>query len=165
MTTRAVCARLALMRIALGLLFLLGSASLASACSQCMCGSPLPAAYLWGPEPDHFRFGFEERYLSKANALDAEPGTEDENEHRVSGYGLWRPVEPVLLLGRLPYSFREQIQTPVGGPQTTTRNSGFSDAELTVSWRVVQPWVGEGRRATVSLLGGAIAPTGSNNAK
>jgi len=149
----------------LALLLLLGGFSSAQACSQCMCGSPLPAAYLWGPEPDRFRFGFEERYLSKETALDQVPGTEEENEHRVSVYGLWRPVEPLLVVGRMPYSFRELIETPVGGPRTTTHNSGFSDAELTASWRVAQPWVGEGRRATVSLLGGVTAPTGSNSAR
>ena len=153
------------MRYLLAVLFLLGSFSVAQACSQCMCGSPLPAAYLWGPEPDHLRFGLEERYLSKSSALDEVPGNEEENEHRVSGYGLWRPTEPVLLLARLPYSFRELIQTPIGGPQTDEHNSGFSDAEITTSWRVLQPWVGEGRRASISLVGGVTAPTGSNNAK
>src|SRR5262249_76969 len=152
------------MRYVLSLLFLLGSFSVAQACSQCMCGSPLPAAYLWGPEPDHFRFGLEERYLSKSNALDEGPGNEEENEHRVSGYGLWRPTERVLLLARLPYSFREQIQTPIGGPQTVDHNSGFSDAEITPAGRFAQPWVGEGRRASLSMIGGVIAPTGSNNA-
>lgn len=153
------------MKLLLALLLLLGSSSLAQACSQCMCGSPLPAASLWGPEPDHFRFGLDERYQSKSNALDDVPGMEDESEHRISGYGLWRPLNPLLVLGRLPYSFRENVQTPIGGPQTTERNSGFSDAELTGMWRVAQPWVGEGRRATISLIGGLTMPTGSNNAK
>jgi hypothetical protein len=153
------------MRFVLAILFLVAASSAASACSQCMCGSPLPAAYLWGPEPDRARFGFEERYASKSNALDEQPGNEEENEHRVSGYGLWRPVETMLVVARLPYAFREQIQTPLGGPQTIDHNSGFSDAEITSSWRVAQPWVGEGRRAAISVIGGVIAPTGSNTAK
>jgi len=152
-------------RIVLALLLLTGSTAIAQACSQCMCGSPLPAAYLWGAEPDHFRFGVEERYLSKANALDEEPGMEQESEHRVSAYGLWRPAEPLLLLGRLPYSFREQIQRPLDGTEATTRHNGLADAELTSVWRAWQPWVGEGRRATVSLIGGVIVPTGSNHAR
>src|SRR5262245_46195272 len=85
-------------------------ASLASACSQGICGSPLPAAYLWGPEPDRFRFGLEERYHSKSNALEDVPGREEESEHRVSGYAMWRPAEPVLLIARMPYTFREMTE-------------------------------------------------------
>src|SRR5262245_10574839 len=139
-------------------------ASLALACSQCICGSPLPAAYLWGPEPDRCRFGLEERYHSKSNALEDVAGREEESEHRVSGFGMWRPVEPVLLIARMPYTFREMIETPVGEERTRQTNSGFSDLELGVTWRVAQPKMGESRRAVISLLGGLNPPTGSNSA-
>src|SRR5438132_1526140 len=42
------------------------SATQVRACSQCMCGTPFPAEALGGVVPMQVRYGFEDRYLSKA---------------------------------------------------------------------------------------------------
>ena len=114
--------------IGMSLLCIAGSE--ATACSQCMCGTPFPAGVFGGVVPTHVTYGLEDRYLSKSNALDEEPGMEDEREHRLAGFGLWRPHSRFALLGRVPYAFKEITTTPQGQPSTLARAHGFSDAAL-----------------------------------
>src|SRR5262249_12805512 len=90
-----------------GCSLLCAASSDALACSQCMCGTPFPAGVFGGVVPMRFTYGLEDRYLSKTNALDEEPGSEDEREHRLAAFGLWRPHARFALLGRLPYAFKE----------------------------------------------------------
>jgi len=110
-----------------------------------------------------FTCGLEERYLSKDNALDEEPGMEEEREHRVAGFALWRPLNRIAFLGRLPYNFKEITETPEGGTATTQRSNGLGDAELLALAGLVHT---VGRvSTTLGVVGGVIAPTGSSNAK
>ncbi len=76
--------------------------AIASACSQCMCGTPFPADVLGGVVPSRLTFGLEDRYLSKRNALDEGPGHEEEREHRIGAFALWRPMNRLSLLARIP---------------------------------------------------------------
>ena len=46
--------------------------------SQCTCGMPFPPDALGGPAPQRLRFGLEEQYLSKQNALEDVAGIEKE---------------------------------------------------------------------------------------
>jgi hypothetical protein len=135
----------------------------ARACSQCMCGTPFPAGVLGGVVPMQFTYGIEERFLSKTSGLDEGPGEEQEREHRVAGFAMWRPLNRLALLGRLPYNIK-QVTDQVGpaGPNTQT-SRGVGDAELTALVGIAQ---GVGRHAmTLGLVLGGTAPTGSNEAR
>jgi hypothetical protein len=135
----------------------------ARACSQCMCGTPFPADALGGVVPMQVRYGFEERYLSKANALDEEPGTEREREHRISGFVLWRTTNRLALLGRLPYNVKELKETPLGGETTTQTAKGLGDAEAMALIGLAHT---TGAYPTVfGMVLGVTAPTGSNDKK
>src|SRR6185503_12763951 len=101
--------------------------------------------YLWGAEPDRFRFGLEERFLSKRNALDEEPGNEDEREHRVSGFALWHPTSRALIVARVPYAFKELREHPEGEATIVSKASGFSNAEVTAALQALQSVNDNGR--------------------
>jgi hypothetical protein len=149
-----------LIAAALAALAALGLASTATACSQCMCGTPFPADALGGVVPMELRYGLEDRYLSKSNGLEEEPGTEAEREHRVGGFVLWRATNRLALLGRLPYNVKSIEETPEGGPTTTRTQHGLGDAEATALVGLVHT---EGRHgAVLGMVLGAAAPTGSN---
>jgi hypothetical protein len=135
----------------------------AQACSQCMCGTPFPAGVLGGVVPMQVTYGLEERYLSKTSGLDDGPGEERESESRVAGFVLWRPLNRLALLGRLPYNIK-QVTDQVGtaGPNTQT-SRGLGDAEIALLAGLVR---GVGRHAmTVGIVLGGTAPTGSNEAR
>jgi hypothetical protein len=151
--------------ITFGLLALLALAAArpASACSECMCGTPFPADVLGGVVPMHVTWGLEERYLSKSNALDQGPGSEQEHEHRVSAFWLWRPLDRLALLVRLPYAVKEIATRPLGGAETIDRAHGLGDAELVAMVGVVH--TSGHLPLTVGLVGGASAPTGANDLK
>jgi len=133
----------------------------ALACSQCMCGTPFPADALGGVVPMQLRYGFEDRYLSKSNGLEEGPGEERESEHRFSAFGVWRPLERFALLGRLPYNFKELEQEPLGQPIETANAQGLGDAELLALIGVARS--SGAHPATLGLVLGMAAPTGSNN--
>jgi len=135
--------------------------SQAHACSQCMCGTPFPADALGGVVPMQLRYGFEERYLSKANALDEEPGTEREREHRISGFILWRATDRLALLGRLPYNVKRIEARPLAGEASAQTAKGVGDAEL--SGLVGLAHTNGGHPTVFGLVLGVTAPTGSNN--
>ena len=140
-----------------------GLVNRAQACSQCMCGMPFPPGVLGGVVPKQVTYGIEDRLLSKTSSLDEGPGEEVEREHRVAGFAMWRPLNRVALLGRLPYNVK-QVTDQVGpaGPSTQT-SRGVGDAELTVLVGFAR---GVGPRAmTLGLVFGGTAPTGSNEAR
>jgi hypothetical protein len=140
-----------------------GCARAALACSQCMCGTPFPADALGGVVPMQLRYGFEDRYLSKTNGLDEGPGEEREREHRLSAFAVWRPRDRFALLGRLPYNFKELEQAPLGQPVETANSQGLGDAELLALIGVAR--ASGTHPATLGLVLGMAAPTGSNNLK
>jgi hypothetical protein len=130
-------------------------------CSQCLCGTPFPADLLGGVVPLQLRYGFEERYLSKANALDESPGSEREREHRIAGFALWRPTNRIALLGRLPYNVKQITESPAGEVETTQRAQGLGDLELQVLVGLVQS---PGPRPRfVGVVAGFEAPTGASD--
>ncbi len=154
-------------RSVLPILFLValtaGYARETSACSQCMCGTPFPADVLGGVVPARLTWGLEERYLSKSNALDEGPGTEDEREHRVAAFALWRPLDRVVLVGRVPYAVKQITTRPQGESATVARSRGLGDAELLAMMGVVH---GAGRHPlSLGLVAGIAAPTGANDLK
>ncbi len=133
------------------------------ACSQCMCGTPFPANVLGGVVPTQFTWGLEERYLSKSNALDEGPGEEQEREYRVAAFGLWRPLNRLALIGRLPYAFKDLSSRPLGEAASVASVHGLGDAELLAMLGLVQT-AGVHPLLVAVVLGGA-APTGANDLK
>jgi hypothetical protein len=135
----------------------------APACSQCMCGTPFPAGVFGGVVPMQFTYGLEDRYLSKTNALDEGPGSEDEREHRLAAFGLWRPHARFALLGRLPYAFKEITSMPEGEATTLERAHGLGDAEMLAMIGIARS---SGVRATaLGAVVGFTAPTGPSDLK
>ena len=140
------------------LIFAAGPIDRAQACSQCMCGTPFPAGVLGGVVPMQVTYGIEDRLLSKTSGLDDGPGEEREREHRLAGFVMWRPLNRLALLGRLPYNIKQ-----VTDPDGTRTSRGMGDAELTVLVGIAR---GAGRRPlTMGLVLGGTAPTGSNEAR
>jgi hypothetical protein len=148
----------------LAVLFALAAAApQVRACSQCMCGTPFPADVLGGTIPMQLRYGFEDRYLSKSNALDEGPGDELEQEHRVAAFGLWRPNDRLALLGRLPYAVKELTERPLGEVETSRTSRGIGDAEAQALIELGR--TSAGREAWLAMVLGGTAPTGSNELK
>lgn len=151
--------RLSMVLIALSLLCV--ASSDAAACSQCMCGTPFPAGVFGGVVPLRFTYGLEDRYLSKSNGLDEGPGTEDEREHRLAAFGLWRPHARFALLGRLPYAFKEITTNPDSQASSVERSHGLSDAESLAMLGLAQ--TNGTHPVTLGAVAGFDAPTGSND--
>jgi hypothetical protein len=125
-----------------------------------MCGTPYPTDVLGGVVPVRFTLGLEERYLSKSNALDEGPGREQEREHRLGVFALWRPQDRLALLGRLPYAVKELTERPQGEAAATRTARGLGDAELVALVALLRR---PGPHATtVALVLAGAAPTGSN---
>jgi hypothetical protein len=143
--------------------FAAGLVSPAQGCSQCMCGTPFPSGVLGGVVPQQFTYGFEERYLSKTSGLDDGPGEEEEREHRLAGFALWRPLNRLALLGRLPYNMKQTDQRLAPMGVSTQTSSGIGDAELLALVGVAR--TGGWHPMTLGLVLGATAPTGSNDAR
>src|SRR5262249_43624943 len=95
------------------------------------------------------------------NALEEEPGFEEEREHRVAAFGIWRPTDRLALLGRLPYNVKEITESPEGEDELVARHSGLGDAEVLAMIGLAQP----ANRGTVAMVLGLTAPTGSNDAE
>ena len=142
-------------------LLLFAPASNARACSQCMCGTPFPADVLGGVVPMELRYGFEERYLSKSNGLDEGPGIEQEREHRISPFVLWRAHDRIALLARLPYNLKELRVTTAGDPTQIETSGGLGDAEVLALVGLTH--TAGAHPLTVGLVIGGALPTGSNN--
>ena len=135
----------------------------AQACSQCLCGTPFPAGVLGGVVPMQVTYGIEDRFLSKTSGLDEGPGEEEEVEHRMAGFAMWRPLNRLVLLGRLPYNVKQVTERGGQAGPVTRTSSGVGDAELTVLVGVAR---GTGRHeTTLGLVLGGTAPTGSNEAR
>lgn len=140
---------------ALAAIWLLPAPRPATACSQCMCGSPFPLTFLSAPMPSSIRYGVEDQYLSKSSGLDP-AGTESEVGHRVAPFVLYRPDTRVFLQLRAPYTFKRITAASEAGSDLETSH-GFGEAELTAHLVVHQTLDG-----SVALIAGATAPTGQN---
>ncbi len=142
---------------------LLLAATHANACSECMCGTPFPADALGGVVPMQFRWGFEDRYLSKSNGLDEGPGIEQEREHRVAAFGSWRARNRLALLVKAPYNVKDLRETPLGEATEARTSRGFGDAEATALIGVLH--TNGAYAATVGAVLGVVAPTGNHSAR
>jgi hypothetical protein len=134
----------------------------AMACSQCLCGSPTPPGYLLGEALGRLNFGMEERYLSKANALEAGPGEESQIEHRVAGLLLYRPLPRAAFQARLSYVVKKNTEAAEGEAEMITKTQGVGDAELLGRFDVWRSGTEMTRRAALAVVGVVGAPTGGS---
>jgi len=148
---------------ALALACVAGVSGHARACSQCLCGSPAPLQDLLGGASGTWSYGFEERYLSKANGLDGVPGEERQYEHRLAGLIAWRPVPRASLQARLPYVIKKNTEAAAGEPEVFTRSHGIGDAEVLGRYDILRFGNLFTRRGTAALTGAVTIPTGSND--
>lgn len=142
-----------------------GVAARASACSQCLCGSPTPPGYLLSYASKQFTYGVEDRYLAKRNALDDAVGNEQQSEHRISGLLMFRPLARLALQARLPYVLKVNTREAVGAPHGITRSHGLGDADILArfdAWHFGNLFT---RRGTLAAVAGVTMPTGSNEAR
>jgi hypothetical protein len=128
-----------------------------------MCGAPFPSDALGGVVPMEVRYGLEDRYLSKTNGLDEGPGEEREREHRLGAFVLWRAMDRLALLGRVPYNWKEITATPEGEASSKERSHGLGDAEALALVGLAHG--GGARPSTLGLVLGFTAPTGSSDAR
>jgi hypothetical protein len=131
-------------------------------CSECQCGNPLPHDFFGDPEPVRFRYGLEERYMSKENALAEEPGRESQSENRIALFALARIGSQVTLLGRLPYTVKRLEQTPEAAATEITRTQGLGDAELVGRAQITSVDGARWSRPAIAAVLGTSAPTGDN---
>jgi hypothetical protein len=128
-----------------------------------MCGTPFPSDLLGGIVPMQFSYGIEERYLSKENALEEVPGSEKEREHRIAGFAMWRPLDRLALLGRLPYNIKEIKEHAEGEQEIIETSQGLGDAEVLAMVGVLhRPGP---TSVMLGLVVGGTAPTGSSHAQ
>jgi hypothetical protein len=132
------------------------------ACSQCECGSPTPPGYALETTGGRFRYGLEDRYLSKENVLAETPGIERQTEHRIAALLFYRPSGRIGLQARLPYVLKANVQSPVGQREETTHVKGFGDADLLARLEMIQFGDALSPPRTLALVGNVTIPSGSN---
>jgi hypothetical protein len=137
----------------------------ASTCSQCLCGSPTPPGYLLADPGPGVALGFEDRYLSKSNALGDAPGEERQNEHRLAALVRYRPGARVSLQARLPYLVKTNTAAPADLPRAIERSHGFGDVELVARVDVARFGNPIYRRFTLGPVAVASLPTGANDVR
>lgn len=150
---------------ALMILILVTSSGVALACSQCECGSPTPPGYLLDTAYHRFSYGLEDRYLSKENALEDEPGHEEQWEHRISGLLYYRPSDRIGMQLRVPYVFKTNEESVTGESPVRTHSDGFGDVAVRARLEVARFGGTTSPPRTLALIADASAPTGSDNLK
>jgi hypothetical protein len=150
--------------LALGLAAVAGEAR---ACSQCLCGSPTPPGFLLNTTSGQFSYGFEERFLNKANGLEGgAPGEERQIENRIAALGFYHPRPNLAFQARLPYVFKNNTAAPAGEAETLTRTNGIGDLDVLARWNA---WsrgdMMSSRRSVLGLVAAASAPTGAHEEK
>ena len=134
------------------------------ACSQCMCGAPFPSDVLGGTVPMQIRYGFEDRYLSKSNALDEDRATSCEQERSHRGLRAVAPERPLRSArtaslrgeGADRASARRDRDVTDRARDRRRRSTGADGAGARSS---------SGREARLGAVAGFTAPTGSNELK
>lgn len=134
-------------------------------CSQCECGSPTPPGYILETAYGRFSYGLEDRYLSKENGLEDEPGSEEQTEHRVSGLLFYRPSARFGMQARIPYLFKTNVESPTGESEVTTQLNGFGDVAVRARFEVARFGQGSSPPRALALIADITSPTGSIDRK
>lgn len=151
----------------LGLLFLAAS-SAARACSICRCGDPTFNALgnnIYQDNQFHLAIDWDRFNKSQGIDEDGQTGTDHEIENRITATLSYAFAERFVVVGRLPYSFRNLTTTLQDGESEKTQTDGLSDPEF---YGLVRLWSsafgpGLGRRTWISAVAGVKTGWGRND--
>jgi hypothetical protein len=130
---RGICLRLrtlSLFVLALG--FFLAAAQPAAACSMCRCGDPTFNALgsnIYSSGQFHLALDWDRFNKSQFTDEGGVPGTDHEVENRVTLTVSYSIAERLVLVARVPYSFRHLTTTTDEGSDEVMTH-GFSDPEV-----------------------------------
>jgi hypothetical protein len=139
----------------------------AAACSMCRCGDPTFNALgsnIYSSGEFHLAIDWERFNKSQATEEDGMPGVEHQVENRLTLALSYSIAERLVLVARVPYSFRDLTTTTLEGSQVVTTH-GLSDPEFYGLFRI---WAsnfgpGLGRRTWLSAVFGVKTPWGQND--
>jgi hypothetical protein len=153
--------------VGLGLYF--AAAKPAAACSMCRCGDPTFNALgsnIYSSGQFHLAVDwdrFNKTQFTKDNGL---PGTDHEVENRVTLTLSYSIAERLVLVARVPYSFRN-LTTTTSADSSTVTTHGFSDPEIYALFRLWSSAFGPGlgRRTWISAVAGVKTSWGQNDVR
>jgi hypothetical protein len=149
------------------LIFLVPAA--ARSCSICRCGDPTFNALgsnIYSDGQLHFALDWDRFNKSQATEENGEIGTDQEVENRVTATVSYSFSERVVLVARVPWSFRN-LTTTFPDETTEVTTNGLSDPEV---YALVRLWSstfgpGLGRRTWISAVGGVKTSWGQNDVR
>ena len=162
--------RLRTLSLALALSPLLHAAARpAAACSICRCGDPTFNALgsnVYSSGQFHLAVDWDRFNKTQFTMDNGLPGTDHEIENRVTLTVSYSIAERLVLVARVPYSFRNLTTTTSEDSRTVTTR-GISDPEFTALFRLWSSTFGPGlgRRTWISAVAGVKTPWGSNDAR
>ena len=139
------------------------------ACSICRCGDPTFNALgsnIYSDGQLHFALDWDRFNKSQLTEEDGETGTDREVENRVTATVSYSIAERVVLVARVPWSFR-RLTTTLPDETTEVETNGLSDPEV---YALVRLWSstfgpGMGRRTWLSAVGGVKTSWGRNDVR
>lgn len=148
------------------ILFLAPSRS-ARACSICRCGDPTFNALgnnIYSLDRFHLALDWDRFNKSQQTGEDGRIGTDREVENRVTATASYAFAERLVLVARVPYSYRH-LTTTFPDEKTDVTTGGLSDPEI---YALVRLWSstfgpGLGRQTWVSAVGGVKTSWGRND--
>jgi len=145
----------------------LAAARPATACSICRCGDPTFNALgsnIYSSGQFHLALDWDRFNKSQATVDDGLPGTDHEIENRVTMTLSYSIAERLVVVARVPYSFRNLTTTTADGSSTVTAH-GISDLEFYALFRLWSSNFGPGlgRRTWISAVTGVKTPWGRND--
>lgn len=158
---------LSFLAVVFGLFF--AAAKPAGACSICRCGDPTFNALgsnIYSSGQFHLALDWD-RFNKTQLTLDGGlPATDHEIENRVTLTLSYSIAERVVLVARVPYSFRKLTMTTADGSDEVTTH-GLSDPEIYALFRLWSSTFGPGlgRRTWISAVAGVKTPWGRNDVR
>jgi hypothetical protein len=141
----------------------------AAACSICRCGDPTFNALgsnIYSSGQFHLAIDWDRFNKSQFTDEGGLPGTDHEIENRVTLTLSYSIAERLVLVARVPYSFRHLTTTTASGSDDVTTR-GFSDPEVYALFRLWSSTFGPGlgRRTWISAVAGVKTPWGQNDVR
>ena len=134
---------------------------------MCRCGDPTFNALgsnIYSSGQFHLAVDWDRFNKTQFTSQGGVPGTDHEIENRVTATLSYSFAERVVLVARVPYSFRN-LTTTAGADSSTVSTRGISDPELYVLFRLWSSSFGPGlgRRAWISAVAGVKTAWGQND--
>lgn len=150
-------------------LVLLAVARPAAACSICRCGDPTFNALgsnIYSSGQFHLALDWDRFNKTQLASDNGVLGTEHQIENRVTATLSYSIAERVVLVARIPYSFRN-LTTTTAADSSTVATHGLSDPEFYALFRLWSSSFGPrlGRRAWISAVAGVKTPWGQNDVR